>query len=183
MAPLPVCPFQEECSMILKSVGKPETNLVKLEVAVEKPEFEAALEKAYRKTVGRFNVQGFRRGRAPRRIIEKMYGEGVFYEEAINIAYPDAYSAAVLEAGITPVDRAEVELVDINNEGFIFTATVTVKPEVTLGQYKGLAVERPVVSVTDADVDDEIERLRQRAGRVETAERPRRAGRYGHHRL
>jgi trigger factor len=172
MAPLPVCPFQEECSMILKSVGKPETNLVKLEVAVEKPEFEAALEKAYRKTVGRFNVQGFRRGRAPRRIIEKMYGEGVFYEEAINIAYPDAYSAAVLEAGITPVDRAEVELVDINNEGFIFTATVTVKPEVTLGQYKGLAVERPVVSVTDADVDDEIERLRQRAGRVETAERP-----------
>lgn len=158
--------------MILKSVGKPETNLVKLEVAVEKPEFEAALEKAYRKTVGRFNVQGFRRGRAPRRIIEKMYGEGVFYEEAINIAYPDAYSAAVLEAGITPVDRAEVELVDINNEGFIFTATVTVKPEVTLGQYKGLAVERPVVSVTDADVDDEIERLRQRAGRVETAERP-----------
>ncbi|HHX71609.1 MAG TPA: trigger factor, partial [Clostridiales bacterium] len=110
--------------------------------------------------------------RAPRRIIEKMYGEGVFYEEAINIAYPDAYSAAVLEAGITPVDRAEVELVDINNEGFIFTATVTVKPEVTLGQYKGLAVERPVVSVTDADVDDEIERLRQRAGRVETAERP-----------
>ncbi len=158
--------------MILKSVEKPETNVVKLEVAVEKPEFEAALEKAYKKTVGRYNIQGFRRGRAPRRIIEKMYGEGVFYEEAINIAYPEAYSAAVQEAGITPVDRAEVELVDINSDGFTFTATVTVKPEVTLGQYKGLEVERPVVNVTDADVDAEIERRRQRAGRLETVERP-----------
>jgi len=153
-------------------VEKLEKNMAKLTIEASAEEFEKALQKAYLKNKNKINIQGFRKGKAPRAIIEKMYGEGVFYEEAINIAYPDAYSAAVLEAGITPVDRAEVELVDINNEGFIFTATVTVKPEVTLGQYKGLAVERPVVSVTDADVDDEIERLRQRAGRVETAERP-----------
>ncbi len=114
--------------MILKNVEKTDTNQVKLEITAEKDEFQAAVEKSYKKNATRFNVQGFRRGRAPRRIIERVYGEGVFYEDAVNIAYPDVYSAAVKEAGIEPVDRAEVELVDISADGFTFSALVTWKP-------------------------------------------------------
>ncbi|MBR6739498.1 MAG: trigger factor [Clostridia bacterium] len=158
--------------MILKNSEKTAANTYKLEITVEKPEFDAALEKAYRKTAGRYRVQGFRAGKAPRRIIERLYGENVFYEEAINIAFPDAYSKAVEEAAITPVDRPELELSDINADGFTFVAVVTVKPEVTLGQYKGLEAEYTAPSVTDEDVDKELERRRNRAGRLETAERP-----------
>ena len=139
--------------MILKNVEKTDTNQVKLEITAEKDEFQAAVEKSYKKNATRFNVQGFRRGRAPRRIIERVYGEGVFYEDAVNIAYPDVYSAAVKEAGIEPVDRAEVELVDISADGFTFTALVTVKPEVKIGQYKNLEAEYTPVEITEQDVD------------------------------
>lgn len=157
--------------MILKNVEKTDTNQVKLEIAVEKDEFQAAVEKSYKKNATRFNVQGFRRGRAPRRIIERVYGEGVFYEDAVNIAYPDVYSAAVKEADITPVDRAEVELADISADGFTFTALVTVKPEVKIGQYKSLKAEYTPVEITEEDVDRELENRRKRNGRLETVER------------
>lgn len=157
--------------MILKNVEKTDKNQVKLEIVVDKGEFEAAIEKSYKKNAARFNVQGFRRGRAPRRMIERTYGEGVFYEDAVNIAYPEVYSAAVKEAGIEPVDRAEVELDSIGPDGFTFTAVVTVKPEVKLGQYKNLEAEFVPATVTDEDVDKELENRRKRNGRLETVER------------
>ncbi|MBR5519077.1 MAG: trigger factor [Clostridia bacterium] len=157
--------------MILKNVEKTAANQVKLEIVCERDEFQAAVEKSYKKNATRFNVQGFRRGRAPRKIIERMYGESAFYEDAVNIAYPEVYSAAVKEAGIEPVDRAEVELVDISADGFTFTATVTVKPEVKLGAYKGLEAEIAPVVITEEDVDKELEGRRKRNGRLETVER------------
>ena len=157
--------------MILKNVEKTGTNQVKLEIVCERDEFQAAVEKSYKKNATRFNVQGFRRGRAPRKIIERMYGESAFYEDAVNIAYPEVYSAAVKEAGIEPVDRAEVELVDISADGFTFTAVVTVKPEVKLGAYKGLEAEQAAVVITEEDVDKELEGRRKRNGRLETVER------------
>ena len=157
--------------MILKNVEKTGTNQVKLEIVCERDEFQAAVEKSYKKNATRFNVQGFRRGRAPRKIIERMYGESAFYEDAVNIAYPEVYSAAVKEAGIEPVDRAEVELVDISADGFTFTAVVTVKPEVRLGTYKGLEAEQAAVVITEEDVDKELEGRRKRNGRLETVER------------
>ncbi len=157
--------------MILKNVEKTGTNQVKLEIVCERDEFQAAVEKSYKKNATRFNVQGFRRGRAPRKIIERMYGESAFYEDAVNIAYPEVYSAAVKEAGIEPVDRAEVELVDISADGFTFNAVVTVKPEVKLGAYKGLEAEQAAVVITEEDVDKELEGRRKRNGRLETVER------------
>lgn len=157
--------------MILKNVEKTGTNQVKLEIVCERDEFQAAVEKSYKKNATRFNVQGFRRGRAPRKIIERMYGESAFYEDAVNIAYPEVYSAAVKEAGIEPVDRAEVELVDISADGFSFNAVVTVKPEVKLGAYKGLEAEQAAVVITEEDVDKELEGRRKRNGRLETVER------------
>lgn len=157
--------------MILKNVEKTDKNQVKLEIAVEKNEFEAAIEKSYKKNASRFNVQGFRRGRAPRRMIERTYGEGVFYEDAVNIAYPEVYTAAVKEAGIEPVDRAEVELTSIDADGFTFTAVVTVKPEVKLGQYQNLEAEFVAPNVTDEDVENELQNRRKRNGRLETVER------------
>ena len=157
--------------MILKNVEKTGTNQVKLEIVCERDEFQAAVEKSYKKNATRFNVQGFRRGRAPRKIIERMYGESAFYEDAVNIAYPEVFSAAVKEAGIEPVDRAEVELVDISADGFTFTAVVTVKPEVKLGAYKGLEAEQAAVVITEEDVDKELEGRRKRNGRLETVER------------
>ncbi len=157
--------------MILKNVEKQENNQVKLEITVEKNEFEAAIEKSYKKNAVRFNIQGFRRGRAPRKIIERAYGEGAFYEDAINFSYPDAYDAAVKEANIVPVDHPQVELVDINSDGYTFTALVTLKPEVKLGAYKGMEAVKETVEVTDEEVDAEIENRRKRNGRLETVER------------
>ncbi len=162
--------------MILKSVEKPETNKAKLVISVEKNEFEPAIEKSYRKNAGKFNVQGFRKGKAPRRIIERIYGESAFYEDAINIAFPDVYSAAIKEAGISPVDQPDLELNEINSEGFTFTATVTTRPEVKLSQYKELSAEMPKVEVSDEDVEKELENRRHRCARLEKVDRPAKKG-------
>ena len=106
--------------MKLNYTEKPETNKTKLSITVEKDEFEAALEKSYRKNAKNFHVQGFRRGKAPRKMIERIYGASAFYEDAINIAFPEVYEKAVKEAGIVPVDRPELELGEINADGFTF---------------------------------------------------------------
>lgn len=158
--------------MILKSAEKTDVNEFTLEISVEKPEFEAAIERAYHRNAGRFNVQGFRRGKAPRRMIERVYGPTVFYEDAINIAFPDAYAGAVKESNIEPVGQPELELIDSNENGFTFKAKVVVKPEVSISAYKGLEVEVTPVVVTDEDVEKELERRRKRAGRLETVDRP-----------
>lgn len=157
--------------MKLKSTEKLENGKVCLEIQVEKPEFDDAMEKAYLKNKSKIAIPGFRKGKAPRAMIERMYGKGVFTEDAINIAYPVAYEAAVKESGIEPVDYPEVELVDINDDGFVMKTTVTVKPEVKLGKYKGVEAEKPAVSVTKKDVDAEIDFMREKGARLVTVER------------
>lgn len=157
--------------MKLKSTEKLENGKVCLEIQVEKPEFDDAMNKAYLKNRAKIAVPGFRKGKAPRAMIERMYGAGVFTEDAINIAYPAAYEAAVIESGIEPVDYPEVELVDITEDGFVMKTTVTVKPEVKLGKYKGIEAEKLPVSVTKKDVEAELNVLLERNARLITVER------------
>ena len=152
--------------MKLIKAEKIETNKYQLEIAIEAEEFEAAVEKAYRKAVKNIVMPGFRKGKAPRKVVEKAYGEGVFYEDAINDLYPTAYNDAVKEAGIKPVDRAEVEMSDVDKNGFTFTATVTVQPEVAVKDYKGINAVKYMAEVTDKEVDAELQQLRERAGRI-----------------
>ena len=153
----------------MKLVNKTEVekNVVELEISVPADEFEAAVQASYRKNVGKVNVPGFRRGKAPRKIVEKMYGEGFFWNDAVDALYPDAYEAAVKEAGITPVDRANVEITEIAaDKGFTFKAKVTVKPEVNVKEYKGLKVEKPSTEVTDEDIANEIAGYQRRNSRM-----------------
>ena len=128
----------------MSTVEKVEKNVVSFEFSVSAEEFEKAIEKAYRKNVKKINVQGFRRGKAPRQIIERYYGKEIFYEDAINIALPDAYDKAVEENGISPVDQPEIDIKgEISKEnGVTFTAKVTVKPEFEMGTYKGIAATK-----------------------------------------
>ena len=158
--------------MQLKGIEKKETNQVELTISVDKEEFDKAMNQAYRKNVGKMNVPGFRKGKAPRKIIEKMYGEGVFFEDAVNACYPAAYDAAVAEAKIEPVDHPEVTVDELSPEGFTFKALVTVKPEVKISDYKGLIVEKSRVSVTEKDVKEELNRMADRNARLETVDRP-----------
>ena len=156
--------------MSVKSCEKLEKSMVALTVEVSAEEFEAAVEKAYRKQRGSIRVPGFRPGKAPRKIIENMYGSGVFYEEAVNEALPDAYSSAVKEQELEVVGYPEVELLSVGKEGFSFKATVAVYPEVTLGQYKGVEAPRAKVNVTDEDVDARLKEMAERDSRMVSVE-------------
>lgn len=148
-----------------------EENVVKLTIEVDKEEFEKALEKSYIKNVKNITVPGFRKGKAPRKYIEKTYGEGIFYEDAIDFCLPEAYEKAVKEANIIPVSRPEVDIEKISREeGLVFTAKVTVKPEVTVEKYKGLEIEKVEYTVTDKDVEDEILRKREQTARLVSVE-------------
>ena len=140
-------------------------------------EFEAAVEKAYRKMRRKINVPGFRPGKAPRKIIEGMYGAEVFFEEAINIAFPEAYEAAVKEQELQVVGYPAVEVEgQVTKDGFTFKATVPVYPEVKLGQYKGLSAEKEEVKVSASDVDTRLKALADRNTRLVSVDRePRRA--------
>ena len=156
--------------MSVKSCEKLEKSMVALTVEVSAEEFEAAVEKAYRKQRGSIRVPGFRPGKAPRKMIENMYGSGVFYEEAVNEALPDAYTAAVKEQELEVVGYPEVELLSVGKEGFSFKATVAVYPEVTLGQYKGVEAPKAEVSVTDEDVEGRIKEMADRNSRMVSVE-------------
>lgn len=156
--------------MTLNSQNKTDKNTVELVITVPADEFDAAVERSYKKNVAKMNVPGFRRGKAPRRMIEKMYGAEVFYDDAINEVYPAAYDAAVAEAKIEPVDRASVEIVSVDAEGFKFKATVTVKPEVEIKDYKGIKIEKDSVRVTAVEVDAELKNYQKRQGRLIDAE-------------
>lgn len=150
-------------------VEKLEKNMVKLTVETAAEEFDAAIEKAYAKNKGKFNIQGFRRGKAPRAFIEKMYGPSIFYEDAANLIIPDAYEKAADECGLNLVSRPEIEVTQIEKgKSFIFTAEVAVKPEVTLGEYKGIAVEIPSAEVTEEEVTAEIDKVRDQNARIIT---------------
>ena len=156
--------------MGLNSANKVDTNLFELEISVDKDKFQNAVTVAYKKNAPKLTVPGFRKGKAPRHLIEKLYGEGVFYEDAVNALYPEAYEEAVAEAGIEPVDRAKVEIEKVDADGFVFKAKVTVKPEVEVGEYKSLKATKTVKPVEDKDVDAEIERVRNRNARLITVE-------------
>ncbi|HIX65642.1 MAG TPA: trigger factor [Candidatus Anaerotruncus excrementipullorum] len=156
--------------MAVVSMKTNEDKRVVLEISVGAEEFQKAVDAAYRKNIKRMNVPGFRRGHAPRKMVEKLYGEGVFYEEAINNTYPAAYEAAVEEKGIEPVDRAEIAVEKVDADGYTFTATVTVKPEVSLEGYKGLEITKTVRSVTDEEVQRELERQQRQNARLVTVE-------------
>ena len=152
--------------MSLKNTTKVETNLYEIEFDVDKASFEAAIEKVYRKEVKNINIPGFRKGKAPRSIIESRYGKGVFYEDAINEIIPDAYEAAIKEAALTVVSRPEFDIVTIDDNGVVLKAKFYVKPEVTVKDYKGIKVEKEVKAATEEDVNAEIEQARSRNSRV-----------------
>ena len=144
-----------------------EKNTVKLTIGVDKETFEKAIEKAYKKNVKQIAIPGFRKGKAPRKIIERYYGEGVFYEDAVNFVCPEAYEYAVNESGIEPVDRPEIDIETIGGEeDLVLTATVTVKPEVTLGEYKGVKCEKVVYETKDEDIDAEIKAMAEKNARM-----------------
>ncbi len=163
--------------MSVKSCEKVEKSQVALTIEVGAEEFEAAVEKAYRKLRRKINVPGFRPGKAPRKIIEGMYGAEVFYEEAINIAFPEAYEAAVKEQELQVVGYPTVELEgECTKAGFTFKATAPVYPEVTLGQYKGLSAPKDEVKVTAADVDERVKILQDRNTRLVSVDREAKEG-------
>ena len=152
-------------------IEKLEKNMVKLTIEASAEDFNAAVEKAYQKNKGKINLQGFRKGKAPRAMIEKMYGAGIFYEDAANFIIPEAYEKAAKESGLDIVSRPEIDVVQIGaGQSFIFTATVAVKPEVTLGEYKGIKVEKTEVTVTDEEVNAELDRVREQNSRTISVE-------------
>lgn len=148
-------------------VEKLEKNMAKLTIEVSSEEFEKAIAKAYKKNKNKISMPGFRKGKAPRAMIEKMYGKGVFYEDAANDIIPDAYADAAKESELEIVAQPEIDVTQIESgKPFIFTATVALKPEVTLGEYKGIEVEKKEAEVTDEEVDAEIDKVRESNARM-----------------
>lgn len=150
------------------------SNKAKLTFVIPAEDFDAAMQKAYLKNRSRINVPGFRKGKAPRKLIETMYGEAVFYDDALEIVFPDAYDEAVKEYDLKPVDRPEVNVDEIGaGKDLKFTCEVFVRPDVELGQYKGLEVEVDKQTVTEDDVNARIEQDRQKAARtIDVEDRP-----------
>lgn len=148
-------------------VEKLEKNMAKLTIEVSSEEFENAIAKAYKKNKNKISMPGFRKGKAPRAMIEKMYGKGIFYEDAANSIIPDAYADAAKESELEIVAQPEIDVTQIESgKPFIFTATVALKPEVTLGKYKGIEVEKKEVEVTDEEVEAEINKVRESNARM-----------------
>lgn len=152
-------------------VEKLEKNVVQLEIEVDAEKFNAGLQKAFAKNAKKFNIPGFRKGKAPRNMVEKYYGEQVLYEDAINEVCPEAYDEAIEKNDLHPVDRPEIDIQQIGKgQNLIFTAKVTVKPEVELGQYKGVEVKKNDVVVTDEDVEKELQKVVDKNARLITIE-------------
>lgn len=148
-----------------------EKSMAKITITVDADAFEEAMVKSYNKNKKNISIQGFRKGKAPRKMVEKLYGPEVFYEDAANFAIPDAYEEAAKESGLEIVSRPEIDVVEIEKgKDFVFIATVAVKPEVTLGDYKGIEVEKKTVKVMAADVNAEIDKVREQNSRMITVE-------------
>nr|MDD6335163.1 trigger factor [bacterium] len=165
--------MKEDSTVMSYELSQLEKNKVRLTIAVSPEDFQKGLDKAYHQMVGKITIPGFRKGKAPRRVIENFYGgPSIFFEDALRAVYPDAYAKAVEESGINPVDAPEIDVEKISvEEGVTFHADVWVYPEVELGQYKNLPVEKPQAVVTDDDVNAEIDRARDSRSRWVTAER------------
>ena len=157
--------------MSLKSCEKVETNVYALEISIEADAFKAAVSKAFAKNRGKYNIPGFRKGKAPKHIIETYYGKEVFWYDAIDAEYPTLFEAAVAEAGITPVAAPfDDEIAELNENGFVIKLKVTVKPEVELTAYKGLKAEKEKVTVKKAEVKEEIDRALEKDAKLVAVE-------------
>lgn len=150
----------------MSKVEKTEKNVVEFEFSASGEDFRNAIEKAYKKNVGQIAIPGFRKGKAPRQIVEKYYGSEIFYEDAVNIVLPDAYDKALEEQNIEAVAQPEIDVKSISKEdGVVFTAKVTVKPDFELGQYKGVETKKITHRTTEKDINAEIEKVRERNAR------------------
>lgn len=157
--------------MALKQANKVETNRVELEIEVGAEAFEQAVSVAYRKNIAKMNIPGFRKGKAPRAYVEKIYGEGVFYEDAVNALYPSALDEAIVESGYEYVeDKIDLDVVSVGKEGLCFKAVITVKPEVEVTEYKGLKAAKKSVSVKETEIKEALAQLQDRNSRLVTVE-------------
>lgn len=162
----------------MKYTVKKQTGKVVVTFKVTAEEWAAETEAAYQKNKGKYNIQGFRKGHAPRKVLEKMYGEGLFVEDAFQNCVPKLYEEFLdKNASVEPVDRPEIDVVSLDEKGLVFTATVTVKPEVELGEYKGLTIKRNPVEVTDEEVDGEVKAAAEKNARfIEVTDRAAKSG-------
>lgn len=156
--------------MSLKSSTLKEANTYEVEVSVDGKTFMKAVDKVYKKEVKKINVPGFRKGKAPRMIIEKMYGEEIFYDDAMQDCYPAALDAAAKEADLKVISVTALEATEVSKDGFTFKATVIVEPEIEIKDYKGIEVEQMSTEVTEDMIDHEIEHVRERNSRMVTVE-------------
>ena len=157
--------------MSLKSTNKVETNIYELEVDATAEEFENAVQAAYQKAKNKINVPGFRKGKAPRKMIEKLYGESCFYDDAVNAMVPYIVGSAIEEAGLDIVDRPEIDVTALSKDnGVSFKVKCIAKPEVEISDYKGIEVEKNVKTISDEDVDNQLKSMQERNGRLITIE-------------
>ncbi len=153
--------------MSLKSSNKVETNRYEITVEVDGETFEKEVNRVYKKEVKRINIPGFRKGKAPRALIEKEYGSQVFYEDAMKALYPEALENAVKEAGLTLVrDKIELDVVEAGKDGFVFKAVVTVEPELSIDNYKGIGYVPMSLEITEDDIDNDVKRVQERNSRL-----------------
>ena len=146
---------------------KREGNQVTFKITVDNDKFEAAITKAYNKNKGKFNIPGFRKGKAPKQIIESQYGKGVFYNDAIDMLFPEVYPTALDELNIDPINRPDLDIEEISKDnGLVMVINVEVKPEVKLGEYKGIEISKPVYTVNEEEADLRLEEMRNRAARL-----------------
>ena len=158
--------------MTLKTRETIAPNQQKITFTVDRETFRQAIEKVYRRQVKNITIPGFRKGKATRGMVERYYGEGVFYEDALEIVFPDAVDAAVKEAGLEIVDNPfDVDVQEIGKDGVTLSMKVTVKPEVKLGDYKSLELKKPIAEVTEEDVDAELKTMQERGARFVEVER------------
>lgn len=147
----------------LAKVETVDVNKVKVNIEVSKEDFLAALQETYIKSKSKFSVQGFRKGKVPKSVIENYYGEGIFFEDAFEVVFPDSYKKAVDELDIVPVSRPDIDIEKISKqEGVVYNATIFVKPEVKLGEYKGVKADKAVASVDETKVNEEIGKVAER---------------------
>lgn len=155
----------------MSKAKKSSKNIVEFEFSVSGEEFAKGIEAAYKKNVGKINIPGFRKGKAPRHLIEKYYGSEIFFEDAVNIVLPDAYDKAIEEQNIEAIAQPEIDVKSISKEdGVVFTAKVAVKPEFELGQYKGVETKKITHRTTEKEIMGEIEKIRERNARLVTVE-------------